>query len=167
MRINGGDALIRTAAKTVCLAAFALGLSQCAKPEVPMSNYAYDVVITLTPAAAAKVTAAKDHIVAQAHYYGLATKASRDRADSIGQVPLGDANNSGDADIRKINMDFSVPTADLSDLGEKQAFALIVVYTTLPVGAPDDMLICTHFRGPVPGMDKPVEISCDLNPRPN
>jgi hypothetical protein len=151
-------------------AMLALGLTACG-PE-PMDsaktvggpNLAFDASVSLTPAAAGQLHAAKDHIVISTHYYGFAAKGSESKANPFGQIELGVDDADYPLDAKQIRISGKiVDHSQLSDVANGTVYVWTVTRSSSAEGAHDEMLDCSHFRGTMAkAQEAPVVITCDL-----
>lgn len=132
------------------------------------AKFGFDASVGLSPAAAAKLKAANDHIVITAHYYGFPAKGSEAKANAMGQVVLGDAKASTGLDGAVVKV--TGEGADASDLPHVLDGTIYVWLSTSAfsaVGVRDEVVDCSHFRGTMAkAQSAPVAITCDVATAP-
>lgn len=152
--------------------AAALLLTQCSpKPTEPAApeaakpvDYSYDVAVTLTPAAAAKLAGHADKLTVETLYYGNVTPQTAAMADPAdGTLHLNTDKVDVDPVSQTVHMTGAgVDPAKLPFITEKKPLALVNVYASHD-GKKDGLIACSVFQDYVAvAREKPVAIACDL-----
>ncbi len=134
--------------------------SQASKPE----GYGYDVALTFTPAAAAKVAQRGDKVTIAALYYGNATPASVALADAKdGTIHLTTDLVETDASDHPVHMTgagANVP--NLQYITQKKPLVQLNIYAS-KAGKKDPVIACSVFQDYVASAQlAPVAIHCDV-----
>lgn len=109
----------------------------------------FDVTVSLTPTAAAKLAAARQRVAVSVSYFGRSTPAFRKKADQMGQIGLGEERvvlpgPGGTAHLTG----GSIKRALLSEVEGGQPSVLVNVFSVLPSG-PANLLDCGIYEGSV------------------
>lgn len=137
--------------------------SQSAAPKAAPS-YAYDIALTVTPAATAELTAKKQKITISALYYGNVTPATQAMADpSDGTLHLNTDVVSVDPKDQTVHMTGAgVDPARLKYTVGQKPLVQINLFSG-PKLTPANLIQCDTFQDYVTSaQDKPLSIHCDL-----
>lgn len=131
-------------------------------PPAPVEPYGFDIALTLSPAARAKLERIHEKVEVAAMYSGLPTETGQSKADDVGQVDLG-------AD--RVQVEPAATTVHVSGAGLDKAklqyvngdpLVLVNIYTARKA-AKDNLLDCGIFEDTVKkAQAAPVAISCKL-----
>ncbi len=128
----------------------------------PVRTPAFEVALTFTPDAAAKLSGMDERVVIDAMFYGIA-KDSSSAGDQTGQVDLG----AKEIEVQAIDQTVSVSAppfmpGPMSEITQEGARLLINVYSARRA-AEDNLLACGIFDdgvGAIP--ETPIAIHCEL-----
>ncbi len=131
-------------------------------PPAPVEPYGFDIALSLSPAAKAKLERIHEKIEAGAYYYGMPNAEGKKHADEEGQIDLGSDKPQADPDATTIHVSgASFDTAKLSEL-DGDPLVLVNVYTARKA-AKDNLLDCGIFEDTVrKAKVAPVNIACKL-----
>lgn len=127
----------------------------------PVRFSPFQVDVTLSPAAQAKLQAGRETIVVDADYFGAPVPAAIDLADDVGQLDLG-------RDVRELsaagsaNFDGSGLQTDMLDKVEGAPQVNINVYSGRK-SSPDNLLACDFFQDSLDAAaSAPIAVHCTL-----
>ncbi len=149
-----------------------LALAACSKPQdaapqaqaAKPASFGYDIALSITPAAAAKMAKTGDNITVFALYYGNATPASASLADpSDGTIHLNTDKVEVEAKDQTVHMTGEgVNTPNFDKITEKKPLVLINLFAT-KAGKKNLAIACNGFQDYVSSAQaRPVAIRCDL-----
>ncbi len=139
--------------------------SSASAPAAPKAvSYAYDIALTVTPAATAALTAKKLKITISALYYGNVTPATQSMADpSDGTLHLNTDAVAVDPKDQTVHMTGAgVDPARLKYIVGQKPLVQINLFSG-PKLTPANLIQCDTFQDYVTSaQDKPLPIHCDL-----
>lgn len=144
-------------------AAVATGLllSQCGSPK--KEAYGFDVALTFTPAATAKLKALGKPAVVDAFYYGLPTPATAGKVDEDGHITLGQNFTTADGQNQTVSLTGNAVDPAMLDKIKDKAVSVTVRAYLDPTAGVANVLNCSQFDGPLTNAQtKAVTISCDV-----
>ena len=127
------------------------------------SDYPYDVRISFTPRAKAKITRLHEKVSVIAYYSGRPTPEGKAKADDMGQINLGIEAPVVDAVDQTVHMTGRQIDADLLPYVVDRHPAVLVNAATSRQAVSDNLLDCSLFEGDIRDAQvNPIAISCDL-----
>ncbi len=146
-----------------------VSLSQCGKKTdssgtVQTPAISYDVAVSFTPAATAKMKTLKQKAVVDGYYYGLPVDATQDKVNDDGQIELGQNLVEFDATNQTVKMsgDGVDPKMPATNYADGKILVQVRVYSSTDAGT-NNQLSCDTFEGPLTDAHKaPVKITCDV-----
>ncbi len=158
--------------KLLTLAALvaAVTLTGCdhAKPKTAAApgQYAFDVTVKLSPKAEAAMKTSPDGFVVDAWYYGLAKPQSRDKADQLNRIFLGDESWNFSANARKMHLHGEpIDATLLTQTVDGRPWVNLTVESV--AGDPANPLKCKPFIGPVSGAQQATPVlTCEFETEP-
>ncbi len=168
----GGVAMkiVRFATLAALAALSACGQTPMDKAETQSKgpNLAFDASVTLTPAAVARLQAAKDHIVIASHYYGFPAKGAESKANQFGQIELGTDIVAASTEAPRARITGQTIDHRLMDsIADGTVYVWTTTRSATPEGFRDELLECSHFRGTVAkAQEAPVALTCDVATAP-
>lgn len=157
--------------KSALCVALAVSLSQCGgKPKSaatateeagPTASYSYDVALTFTPAATARLKAKGQKAELSAYYFGAPTDAGKDKVNEAGEIEMGENLIAVDGTTQTVHVDANIDAKALGFVAGGQPSVLVTAWLDPTAGA--NALKCTTFKGTVADAKaKPVAVSCDV-----
>ncbi|HEX7799959.1 MAG TPA: hypothetical protein VF402_06395 [Asticcacaulis sp.] len=153
--------LLKAAIAAGAAIATGLLLSQCGQPKASANGF--DVALSFTPAASAKLKALGQKAVVDAYFYGLPTEATAAKVDEEGHINLGESFASADGADQTTRIDANAIDPAMMDKIKKDSAAVTVRAYLDPTAGVANMLDCSIFNGPlIAAQARPVAIRCDL-----
>lgn len=153
--------LVKAAIAAGAAIATGLLLTQCGQPKASANGF--DVAVSFTPAASAKLKELGKKAVVDAYFYGLPTEATAGKADDEGHINLGEAFASIDGSDQTVTIKGDVIDPAMMANIKTDSTAVTVRAYLDPTAGIANVLDCSIFNGPVSAAKaKPVAIACDV-----
>ncbi len=155
--------------KTAGILLACAALCQCGpKPKpagdagAPAVTFHYDVALSFTPAAAAKLKTMGQKAEVSGYYFGAPNDAGKEKVNEAGDIELGENLIDVDAADQTVPIVANIDAKALAAVEGGQPSVLVSAWLA-PTAGVANVLKCTTFKGTgAEAGTKPVDIHCDL-----